>query len=85
MSEVRSSAALRRTSGLDRPEWFERMDAWDVGDDTTRLGVTFAGRAHDRWDVTVEHERLPDTSAALRARATWKDRLGRLRELLETG
>jgi hypothetical protein len=65
-----------------RPGRAARFD-WEGG--ATRIGVTFAANGEGRCDVAVEHERLPRRQDADEARASWKDRLGTLKTLLETG
>ena len=65
-----------------RPSSAARFD-WEDG--ATRIGVTFAANGEGRCDVAVEHERLPSRADADRAQAFWKDHLGTLKGLLETG
>ena len=65
-----------------RPNRAARFD-WEDG--ATRIGVTFAATGEGRCDVAVEHERLQSREDADRAKASWKDRLGTLKGLLETG
>ncbi len=50
--------------------------------DGTLLTVTIARKGNSRCAVTVEQSRLPDEGAAERARATWRDALARLADLL---
>jgi uncharacterized protein YndB with AHSA1/START domain len=65
-----------------RPDRAARFD-WEDG--ATRIGVTFAASDQGRCDVAVEHERLKSRVDADQAQAFWKDHLGTLKGLLETG
>lgn len=51
--------------------------------DGSRLNVTFEAKGDGKCQVAVEHERLPDTAAADRAKAEWRQRLNKLKTLLE--
>lgn len=48
----------------------------------TRVNVTFTEQGHDKSQVGLEHERLPDAQARDEARAYWRERLAALATLL---
>ncbi|MBA3585646.1 MAG: hypothetical protein H0W36_14210 [Gemmatimonadetes bacterium] len=54
---------------------------WEGG--ASRIAVYFTDKGPAKSQVAVNHERLPDTAAAERMKAFWKERLARLAELLE--
>ncbi|UPK75235.1 hypothetical protein MU582_00935 [Nocardioidaceae bacterium SCSIO 66511] len=62
-----------------RPHRSVRFDARDG----SRVNVTFDAKDADRTVVAVEQVRLPDTDSAERAKATWRERLSVLKQLLE--
>ena len=49
----------------------------------TRLAFEFTAKAADRTVVAVEHSRLADAERAAEAKTMWRERLGRLKALLE--
>lgn len=49
----------------------------------TRLAFEFTAKGGDRTVVAVEHSRLADAERAAEAKAMWRERLGRLKALLE--
>ncbi|WP_304455101.1 DUF4287 domain-containing protein [Nocardiopsis sp. YSL2] len=49
----------------------------------TRLAFEFTAKGGGKTVVAVEHSRLADAERAARSKAVWKDRLGRLKALLE--
>jgi hypothetical protein len=59
-----------------------RSIRFDLGDGT-RLNVTVDAAGEVKSQVAVEQERLPDAEVAQTARESWKERLARLKELLE--
>jgi uncharacterized protein YndB with AHSA1/START domain len=60
-----------------------RSSRFDWGDGTTRVNVYFTAKGDAKTTVAVSHERLADAEAAERAKAGWRTRLTRLKELLE--
>lgn len=71
-------AAMReRTSQPGRSARFD----WDDG--PSRVNVHLAAKGETKGQVTVEHERLPDTATAERTRAYWQERLAVLKTVLE--
>jgi hypothetical protein len=71
-------AALReRTSQPGRSARFD----WDDG--STRVLVGFTAKDEARSQVALQHERLPSSEAAEKAKAFWRERLTALKALLE--
>jgi uncharacterized protein YndB with AHSA1/START domain len=71
-------AVLReRTSQPGRSARFD----WEDGD--TRVVVGFTRKAQAKSQVALLHERLPNTRAANRMKAYWRERLAALKALLE--
>src|SRR5262245_21822923 len=60
-----------------------RSIRFDVGDDGTRLNVTFAALGGARAQVAVEQEKLPDPGTAARMKAFWQERVTALKSELE--
>jgi uncharacterized protein YndB with AHSA1/START domain len=52
-------------------------------DAATRVAFEFTAKGGARTVVAVEHSRLADAEQAARAKAMWRERLGRLKALLE--
>ncbi|RKS08737.1 uncharacterized protein DUF4287 [Nocardiopsis sp. Huas11] len=52
-------------------------------DADTRLAFEFTARGEAKTVVAVEHSRLADADEAARSKALWRERLGRLKALLE--
>ncbi len=55
--------------------------AWDGG--ATRVDVNFYAKGAGKSQVTVQHERLPNATAARRMQAYWKQNLEKLKAVLE--
>jgi uncharacterized protein YndB with AHSA1/START domain len=60
-----------------------KSSRFDWGDGTTRVNAYFTAKGDAKTTVAVSHERLADAEAAERAKAGWRTRLTRLKELLE--
>jgi hypothetical protein len=60
-----------------------RQARFDWGDAGERVTASFVASGHDRSQVAIQHERLPDLAAADAAKAAWRGRLSRLKALLE--
>jgi hypothetical protein len=60
-----------------------RSARFDWGEDATRVVVGFEGKGPKKSTVTVEHERLADAATAERTKSEWRDRLARLKDVLE--
>lgn len=54
---------------------------WNQG--TSRVDVNFYAKGTGKSQVTVQHGRLPNASAAERMKVYWREYLGRLKALLE--
>src|SRR5262245_1279015 len=67
----------------ERTAHANRSIRFDVGDDGTRLAVTFAAPGDGRSQVAVEHEKLPNEATATRMKAFWQKRVAALKSLLE--
>lgn len=88
-SDAFTDAALRRKWLPDvdlrqrttKPGWSARFD-WPK--DGSRVVVYFVPKADDRTQVSVQHERLPDSDAAERMKSFWRERLTELKKQLET-
>jgi hypothetical protein len=63
-----------------RPGRSARFD-WEDG--TTRVSVVFHAVSDTKSQVALEHERLPDTEAADKAKGFWRERMAALKALLE--
>lgn len=63
-----------------RPGRSARFD-WEDG--ATRVSVVFSAVSDTKSQVGLEHERLPDTEAADKAKAFWRERMAALKALLE--
>ena len=59
-----------------------RSARFDV-EDGTRLNATFVGQGRGKSQVAVEHTHLPTSKSAEKMKASWRERLGTLKELLE--
>ena len=57
---------------------------FDWVDGETRVIVGFMDKGERKSAVAVQHERLPDAEAAERMKAYWRERVGTLKELLES-
>ena len=57
---------------------------FDVNEGEGRVMVSFDPRGDSRTSVAIEHEKLPDAKSAEQWSAFWRDRLGMLKELLES-
>jgi uncharacterized protein YndB with AHSA1/START domain len=66
-----------RTSQPSRSARFD----WDDG--TTRVLATFAEKGPAKTVVAISHEKLPDADEAEKAKAAWRQRLTRLKSVLE--
>jgi hypothetical protein len=53
---------------------------WEDGRERVDVNVYPKG---ERTQITVQHRRLPDPEAAVRSKTDWKERLERLRNLVE--
>jgi uncharacterized protein YndB with AHSA1/START domain len=69
----------KRTAEQGRSARFD----WDSGD--THLGATFIAQGKGKSQVGVEHSLLPNSKAAEKMKAHWRERLTALKELLEKG
>ena len=67
-----------------RTETPPRTARYDWGDGSTRVVVGFLEAGPDRSRVAISHERLPDADARDAMKEWWQERLGALKELLET-
>lgn len=56
---------------------------WQQG--SSRVQVMIEAKAADKATVSVEHSKLADAETAEKQKAYWRDRLGRLRSMLEQG
>jgi uncharacterized protein YndB with AHSA1/START domain len=61
-----------------------RSARFDWQDGGTRLNATFLTKDKARSQVGVEHTHLPDARSAEKMKAFWRERLARLKELLES-
>jgi hypothetical protein len=61
-----------------------RSARFDWGDGETRVHVAFTPKGEARSTATVEHARLLDAAEAERVKAFWRDRVGALKEVLES-
>jgi hypothetical protein len=59
-----------------------RSARFDWGDGTTRVNVGFVDKG-TRAQIALAHERLPDQETADKTKQYWRDRLARLKQLLE--
>ncbi|WP_143086353.1 SRPBCC domain-containing protein [Amycolatopsis saalfeldensis] len=59
-----------------------RSARFDWGDGTTRVNFGFVDKG-TRSQVALAHERLPDQETADKTKRYWRDRLTRLKQLLE--
>jgi hypothetical protein len=57
---------------------------FDWGDGVTRVIVAFIARGEAKSTVALEHARLPDAEEAERMKAFWRDRVGALKNVLES-
>jgi hypothetical protein len=57
---------------------------FDWADGVTRVIVAFIARGEAKSTVALEHARLPDAEEAERMRAFWLDRVGALKNVLES-
>jgi hypothetical protein len=62
-----------------------------IGDETVRENATRPktvrldwGESGDKTRLHVQHEQLPDKETAKRAKAFWRERVGALKDLLES-
>ena len=60
-----------------------RSARFDVGDGPTRLVAGFMAMGDAKSQVGLSHERLPDAAEADRMKPFWRERVVRLKELLE--
>jgi Domain of unknown function (DUF4287) len=60
-----------------------RSARFDWGDGATRVVVGFEAKGREKSAVAIEHERLPDAATAERTKSEWRNRLARLKEVLE--
>jgi uncharacterized protein YndB with AHSA1/START domain len=60
-----------------------RAARFDWGDGATRISVGFTAQGEGKSQVSVEHERLPDSQVAEETKAYWRERLAALKALLE--
>lgn len=58
---------------------------FDWGDPASRVVVGIVPKEAGRCQVAVAHEKLPTAEQAERIKSGWREALGRLKELLETG
>ena len=80
--------AEQRRRWLTEPELSERTSrpgrsACFDARDGSRVNVTFEAKDAGRTVVGVEQERLPDADSAERAKVLWRERLLKLKEILE--
>jgi uncharacterized protein YndB with AHSA1/START domain len=61
-----------------------RSARFDWREDGTRVTFQVAPRGEARSQVAVEHERLPDSAAAKKALAFWRERVVELKTVLES-
>jgi hypothetical protein len=59
-----------------------RSARFDWADGTTRVNIGFVDKG-TRAQIALAHERLPDQETADRTKQYWRDRLDRLKQLLE--
>jgi hypothetical protein len=57
---------------------------FDWGDDGTRVVVGFEAKGEDKSTASLAHEKLPDAEEAERMKAFWRERVGMLKEVLES-
>jgi uncharacterized protein YndB with AHSA1/START domain len=62
-----------------------KSSRFDWGDGTTRVNTYFTPKGDAKTTVTVQHERLAGAGEAERAKVAWRERLTRLKEVLERG
>jgi uncharacterized protein YndB with AHSA1/START domain len=60
-----------------------RSARFDWGDGESRVNVFFDPKGKAKSVATLQHERLPDAEEAERMKALWRERVGRLKEVLE--
>jgi uncharacterized protein YndB with AHSA1/START domain len=60
-----------------------RSARFDWGDGETRVAVTFADRGEAKSTAALEHSRLADADEADRMKAYWRERVAKLKEVLE--
>jgi len=60
-----------------------RSARFDWGDDASRVNVTFAALGDGKSQVAIEHDHLPDARAAAERKAFWRERLIKLKAVLE--
>lgn len=58
---------------------------FDWGEPASRISVYLVPKDPQRTQVSLNHERLPDATAADEMKRMWRERLGALREMLEGG
>ena len=56
---------------------------FDWGDGKTRVSVSFIAKGDAKSTVALQHERLVDGEEAERMKAFWRDRIGKLKDMLE--
>ncbi len=61
----------------------ERSLRFDWEDGSTRVVVSFASSGETKTQVALQHQRLPDATAAEEMKAYWRERLAALKTLLE--
>jgi uncharacterized protein YndB with AHSA1/START domain len=61
-----------------------RSARFDWEDGGTRVNATFLSKGKAKSQVGVEHTHLPDARSAEKMKAFWRERLARLKELLES-
>jgi uncharacterized protein YndB with AHSA1/START domain len=71
---------VRLTERTARPAKTARFD-WDDG--RTRIVVHLDSKGSDKTTVTVAHERLANSAEAERTKTEWRERLARLKEVIE--
>ena len=60
-----------------------RSARFDWNDGTTRVHATFAAKGPAKTLVAISHEKLPDADEAEKAKTAWRQRLTRLKSILE--
>jgi uncharacterized protein YndB with AHSA1/START domain len=60
-----------------------RSGRFDWGDPPSRIGLFLSPRGDGRTQLSVQFEKLPDAAAVERIRATWREYLAALKDVLE--
>lgn len=84
-----TDAALRRrwlpeVRLRQRPTTAARTARFDWPDPASRLVVNVDPKGDAKTTVAIAHEKLPDLEAAEREKAAWRERLARLKTVLES-